>query len=122
VRVAAGVAVLMSFLILMGVIFHNLILRRPEFDIQKLLGADRSMIRNMIVGEYLALAFGASLLGAAFAIAMTALVTHFIFEVPTLIDLQALLVSTAGTLLLTSALSYLSATRLLGQGSASTKL
>lgn len=122
VRVAAGVAVLMSFLILIGVISHNLSLRRPELDIQKLLGADRQLIRRMIVGEYVILGLGASLLGAAFAIAMTALVTAFIFEVPMRIDLTALLVSVAGTLLLTSALSYFVATRVLGRSGASTKL
>jgi len=122
VKLAARMAVLMSFLILMGVISHNLSLRRRELDIQKLLGADLALIRRLIVSEYLLLALGAAILGSAFAIAITALVTSQIFQIGLRIDVAALLVSVAGTLLLTSGLTYLVATRVLRQGSAATKL
>jgi putative ABC transport system permease protein len=122
VKIAAAVAVLMSFLILIGVIGHNLGLRKHELDIQKLLGADRGLILKLIVGEYFVLAAGASILGSAFAIGLTALVTGLIFEIQMRIDVSALLISVVGTLLLTSALAFWVASRVLRLRGTTTRL
>lgn len=121
-KIAAGIAVFMSFLILIGVITHNLGLRGPELDIQKILGANAGFIRRLIVGEYFVLAVGAGILGSAFAIGLTAVVTSVIFEIQMRIDLEALLISMAATLLLTSGLAYLVASRVLALRGATTKL
>ena len=122
VKLAALIAVIMSFLILIGVVSHNLSLRQGELDIQKLLGADLGLIRRMIVGEYLILASGAAILGSALAVAITALVTSQIFQIGVVLDYQALVISVLGTLLLTSVLAYAVATRVLSRGSALSKL
>jgi putative ABC transport system permease protein len=121
-KVAAAIAVLMSFLILIGVITHNLVLRGPELDIQKLLGANTAYIRRLIVSEYLILAAGAAILGSAFAIGLTAVVTSLIFEIQMRIDVEALLFSLAATLLLTAGLSFVIANRVLALRGATTKL
>lgn len=122
VQIAAAVAVFMSFLILIAVIAHNLGLRGRELDIQKLLGADRSLIRRMIVAEYGLLALGASVLGSLFAVGLTWLVTSQIFEISMRIDVRALAAALAVTVLVSLVLAAVVATRVLALRGATTKL
>ncbi|HVK61756.1 MAG TPA: FtsX-like permease family protein, partial [Bdellovibrionales bacterium] len=101
IRAMAWIAVLMSFLILVGVIVHNVRMRNPEIDIQKMLGADRTLIRNLIVGEYLTLAGLATLFGGVFAVALTWIVTERIFEIEMKVDWMPLAFSMFVTIGLT---------------------
>jgi putative ABC transport system permease protein len=105
VRVAAWVAVFMSFIILGGVIAHGLRLRHPEVDIEKLLGADPGLIRRLMTAEYALSAFFASLLGAGFSLALTAIATRKIFDIAAKFDILAVVISVTVTVLLTTLLA-----------------
>jgi len=114
VRAAAWVAVAMTFLVLLGVIAHNLRLRTREIEIEKLLGADAALIRRLITTEYLVLATVASIFGAGFSIVMTLIVTIRILDLKPQIDLGAFVISVCGTILVTGVIANLSARRVLG--------
>ncbi|MES2962758.1 MAG: FtsX-like permease family protein [Bdellovibrionota bacterium] len=114
VRAAAWIAVAMTFLILLGVIAHNLRLRTREIEIQKLLGADAGLIRRLISAEYFVLSLVASVLGAGFSIAMTLIVSLGILDLPAKIDYGAFAISVVLTVLVTTAIANVSARRVLG--------
>ncbi|MEK7358351.1 MAG: FtsX-like permease family protein [Bdellovibrionota bacterium] len=122
VRAAAWIAVTMTFLILLGVIAHNLRLRTREIEIQKLLGADASLIRRLISAEYLVLSLVASVLGSALSIAMTIVVSKGILDVPMRIDVSAVAVSVGMTVLITTLIANVSARRVLGLRGATRRL
>lgn len=122
VKAAAAIAVTMSFLVLLGVIVHNLRKRENEIDIQKILGADADFIRRLMVSEYLVLATCASVIGSLFAIGITAIVSLKILEIPMKIDVSALLVSVIVTILLTGLIAYISSSRVLKLRGATRKL
>ena len=114
VRVAAWVAVFMSFLVLLGVIVHNLRLRTREIEIDKILGADSVLIRRLISAEYFVLALVASLFGSGFGVLVAVVVSVRILDVPTQLDLLALLLSVVVTVGMTTLIANLSARRVLG--------
>ena len=115
------VAVAMTFLVLLGVIAHNLRLRTREIEIEKLLGADATLIRRLITTEYLVLATVASVFGAGFSIVMTLIVTIRILDLKPQIDLGAFVISVGGTILVTGVIANLSARRVLGLRGTSSK-
>lgn len=122
VRASAWLAVGLTFLILIGVIAHNLRLRTREIEIEKLLGADASLIRRLISAEYFVLASAAALLGSGFALAMTWIVTRGILDLPARLDLGALVLSIGVTIVVTTLIANVSARRVLGLRGASRKL
>jgi putative ABC transport system permease protein len=122
VRVAAAIAIAMSFLILLGVMIHNLGMREPEVDVMKILGADASLIRRLITCEYALSAGFAWLLGSGCAVAMTWVVAARIFEIPFRLDIGALLISLLVVIGTASAIAFVSSARTLGLRGASRKL
>ena len=122
VTVAAWVAVAMSFLILIGIIGHNLRLRYPEVDIQKLLGADEGLIRRLIAGEYLMTAFFAWVVGSFAALGLAWFVVVRVLEIALVISYPALLISFLCSVLVTTAIAWISAGYVLGLRGASRKL
>lgn len=121
-RLAAWLAVVMSFVILVGVIAHNLRLRAPEIDIEKMLGAEAYRIRRMLVAEYAAIAVVACGMGSAAAIAMAAMVTGWILDIPLRVSWPALGGAGVVTVGVTSAIAFISCTRVLSLRGASRKL
>jgi putative ABC transport system permease protein len=122
VTVAAWIAVAMSFLILIGIIGHNLRLRYPEVDIQKLLGAESGLIRRLITGEYFATAFFAWLVGCGAALGLAWFVVVRVLEVRLEISLPALIVSWVCSVLVTTLIAWISSGFVLGLRGASRKL
>lgn len=122
VRASAWIAVAMTFLILLGVIAHNLRLRTREIEIQKLLGADASLIRNLISAEYFVLSLVAAVLGSGFSIAMTLIVSIGILDLPARIDYGAFVVSVVLTVVVTTLIANVSARRVLGLRGATRRL
>lgn len=122
VSVAAWVAMVMSFLILVGVVRHNLKLREPEVDIEKLLGADASTIRRLISWEYGVASVFAWFVGAASSVLMTWIVTRFIFEIPFRIEIIAFVFSAFLTIAVAVLIAWLTANRILRLRSTSVKL
>lgn len=122
VRAAAWTAVLMSFLILIGVISHNLKLRHAEVDIQKILGAESALVRNLIVSEYFVIAVFAVVFGSAAALVLNTVVTRHLLDIPTQVDRAALMASAVVTVLATSGIAWFSCARVLGLRGASRKL
>jgi putative ABC transport system permease protein len=122
VTAAAWIAVVMSFLILLGVISHNLKLRDAEVDIEKLLGADAPLIRRLIVGEYAVTAIFAWFVGAGSALALAWAVTFQALEIPLNVSWIAIIGSLALTVLATMLVAYISCTRVLHLRGTSRKL
>ena len=118
VRLASWFAVLMTFCILIGVVSHNLRLRKEEIEIQKLIGADGSLIRMLIAGEYLLSSALAFVLGAGLALALSFLVTSRLLEIPLAISTEALLGSFILSVSVPTVLAFVVAGRLLGRSSA----
>jgi len=82
VRAAAWGAVLMSWLILIGIMVHNLRLRGREIEIEKLMGADSALIRRWITAEYAAIAVFAWSVGALSALGLAWGLARQILEIP----------------------------------------
>ena len=122
VQAAARVIVLISFLILFGVISHNLRLRSGEVDVEKLLGADAALIRRILVSEYAATAFFAWLVGSFAAILISWSVTSQIFEITSRISWPAVFGSGVVILALTSGIAYWSCNHVLALRGTSRKL
>jgi putative ABC transport system permease protein len=122
VRAAAWIAVVMSFLILIGVVMHNLKLRDAEIDIEKLLGADRDLIRGLIVGEYAAIAVFAWFVGATSALALAWLVARQALDIQLKISGLAFALSAVLTVAATVIIARISADRVLNLRGASRKL
>ena len=119
---AAGVIVFISFLILIGVISHNLRLRSSEVDVEKLLGADAGLIRRILVSEYVATAFFAWIVGSLAALLISWSVTSQIFEISSQISWSAISGSGAVILALTAGIAYWSCNAVLGLRGTSRKL
>ncbi len=122
VRAAGAVAVAMSFLILVGVIAHNLRLRDREVDVEKLLGADASLIRSLIVGEYAVTALIAWGVGALAAWGIAWVLTTQVFEIARGISVPAIYGSLAVIFFVTVAIAFAACTRVLGLRGASRRL
>jgi putative ABC transport system permease protein len=122
VQAAAWIAVSMSFLILMGVIFHNLRLRRRELDIYKVLGADRILILKLITFEYLIAAFACATLGSGAALILNWMTTSRILEIPVRVDMQALGMSYVVILTVTTWIAYASCRQTMSLRGAAQKL
>jgi putative ABC transport system permease protein len=122
VTAAAWIAVAMSFLILIGIITHNLRLRHAEVDIQKILGADAPLIRRLIVGEYAATAAFAWLVGSGAAMAIAWGVMTQVFEISFAVSRLALAASAFVTVSVTVVIAWLSCTKVLNLRGASRKL
>jgi putative ABC transport system permease protein len=122
VTAAAWIAVAMSFLILIGIITHNLRLRHAEVDIQKILGADAPLIRRLIVGEYLATAAFAWFIGSGAALVIAWAVMTQVFEISFEISRLALAASAFVTVSVTVLIAWVSCTRVLNLRGASRKL
>jgi putative ABC transport system permease protein len=90
---AAAVAIAMSFFILLGVVTHGLGLRREEFEIERLLGADTRLLRRLVVSEFAITAVLAWACGAGGAVAITAYVAVKMLDVPMMLDLRAIISS-----------------------------
>lgn len=113
VTAAAWIAMLMSLLVLTGIVHHNLKLREPEIDIKKLLGADGSLVRKLIVFEYAAMSAFAWIVGAASSIAMAWIVSEFMFEIPFRLEFGAFVLSGLITIGVAVLIAWLAATRIL---------
>ena len=122
VTAAAWIAVAMSFLILVGIIGHNLKMRYPEVDIEKLLGADSGLIRRLITGEYFATAFFAWLVGSGAALALAWFVVVQVLEITLVISWTALVLSWVCSVLVTTLIAWFSAGVVLNLRGASRKL
>ena len=122
VTAAAWIAVFMSFMILIGIIGHNLRMRYPEVDIEKLLGADSLLIRRLLMGEYLATAFFAWVVGSASAMGLAWFVVTRVLDIQLEISWIALAVSWICTVLITTLIAWFSAGLVLNLRGASRKL
>lgn len=122
VQAAALVAVIMSFLVLVGIIVHNLRLRDGEIDVEKLLGADGPLIRRLLVGEYAVTASFAWLTGALAALVLAWVVLRQVMDIPLRISWDAVAVSALITIVSTVAIAFSSSTRVLNLRGASRKL
>lgn len=122
VTVAAWIAVAMSFLILIGIIGHNLRLRYPEVDIQKLLGADAGLIRRLITGEYFATSLFAWIVGSGASLILAWFVVVRVLEINLEISMPALIVSWVCSVLITTLIAWISSGFVLGLRGASRKL
>jgi len=81
IQAIAWVSVAMSLLILLAVVWHNLQLRVPEFDMLKVLGADGQRIQSLITREYVLIGILASVVGAGFAALIAVVVSEQIFDI-----------------------------------------
>lgn len=122
VRAAAWIAVAMSFLILIGIVSHNLKLREPEIDIEKLLGADGGMIRSLITSEYAIMALFSWLVGAAASMLIAWAVTRQVFDIRLALSWTALVASALLSVILTMIIAWLSASRVLNLRGTTRKL
>lgn len=122
VQVSAALAGLMSFLIMVGVVVHNLRLRHAEVDIEKLMGAESHTIRRLIVSEYLILAGYAALFGASSALLVAFVATRQILDIALVIEWRALLGSIVLTVVTTGCIAFISCQRVLNLRGASRKL
>lgn len=122
IRYAAWLAVGMSFLILGGVIAHNLRLRDSEIDVQKMMGASAVLIRCLIVAEYAVVAFVAVLIGGGAALILTLVVTRRFLDIPTHFSYGALALSFVVTIGVTTLIAHVSVQRVLNLRGASRKL
>jgi putative ABC transport system permease protein len=121
-RVAAWSAVSMSFLILLGVIAHNLRLREYELDLEKLFGANRALIRGLLVLEYGLLASFAWGVGAASALGISWMISRQVLDIGFRPSLVAVIISFFGVLLVTVAIVFVLATRVLARSGSSKRL
>ena len=115
VRAAAICAVVMSFMILLGVVAHNLRMRDAEIGVEKLLGADARLIRRLMVGEYAVTALFAWLVGASAAMVLAWVVMRQMFDIPLQLSGLAVIASGAATVIVTVAIAFFSSTRVLNQ-------
>ena len=122
IKISAWIAVLMSFLVLLGIVIHNLQLREREIDIEKMLGANASLIRALLTGEYAAIAFFAWLVGSATSIVLAWAVTHFLLDINLRLSFFALGLSFVIAVGCTCAIAFLSSDRILRMRGASSKL
>lgn len=122
VRAAAWLAVILSFLIMIGVVSHNLRLRDVEIDIEKLLGADASLIRNLLLAEYGVLAVLAWSVGAVSAAAIAWVVMNQVLDVHLALSFAAIAGSFAVVVVFTVAIAFVSISRVLHLRGASRKL
>lgn len=122
IQAAAWSAVFMCFLVLIGVISHNLKLRHAEVDIEKLLGADSQLIRRLMVSEYALVAVLAVVFGSVSAVAVTSVVTVQIFEVTPSFEFLASAGSAVVIIGATTAIAWISCARVLNLRGTSRKL
>jgi len=122
IRISAWIAVCMSFLVLVGIVIHNLQLREREIDIEKLLGADASLIRALLTGEYAAIALLAWFVGATAAVGIAWGVTHYLLDIKLSLSWASLFLSLFVTVGATSVIAALSSDRILKMRGASAKL
>jgi putative ABC transport system permease protein len=122
IRAAAGISVVMSFLILIGVIAHNLRLRDREVDVEKLLGADASLIRRLIVGEYALTAIFAWAVGAFAAWLIAWILTAQVLEIARDVSIPAIYLSFAVVFAVTVGIAFVACTRVLGLRGTSRRL
>lgn len=122
VQYSAYVAVLMALLILIGVVIHNLRMRKLEFEILKILGSYTQKISALVVGEYFSLALVAGLLGAALAVVLGAFFVRRVFDIAPAWDFAAVLASVFSIVLLASTSAFLASRRVLSDGQASRKM
>ena len=122
VRTVAAIAVVMSFLILIGIVWHNLRLRESEIDIQKILGADAGLIRRLITWEYAVTAAFAWLVGAGSSSAIAWVVTRLMFDIPFRIEPVAFVASAVGVIGACAVIAWLAAGRVLALRGTSVRL
>jgi ABC-type antimicrobial peptide transport system permease subunit len=103
-------------------VIHNLQLREREIDIEKLLGADASLIRALLTGEYTAIALLAWVVGAAAAIGIAWGVTHYLLDIKLSLSWLSLLFSLFVTVGVTAVIAAFSSDRILRMRGASAKL
>ncbi|MGH6876995.1 MAG: FtsX-like permease family protein, partial [Rhizomicrobium sp.] len=77
----AGAAILLAVIGIYGVIAYSVIERTKELGIRRALGAQRSDILALVIGQGLRLALAGVLLGLAGALALTRLMKGLLFEV-----------------------------------------
>jgi putative ABC transport system permease protein len=118
VQGVAWTAVLLSLLILMGVIYHNLSLRRVEFNIEKMLGANLPLLRSLKTAEYFFLSSLASLGGLGFGLLASALIAVQLLDITARFDLISAAVSTFLLTFLTTAIAFFVSSRVLKTRSA----
>ncbi len=121
-KVAAWCAVSMSFLILLGVIAHNLRLREYELDLEKLFGANRALIRGLLLMEYGLIAGFAWLVGTVSAFGIAWLISRQVLDVAFRPSHWAVIISFFGVLFLTMAIVFALASRVLARGGSSRRL
>jgi putative ABC transport system permease protein len=122
VQLTAWLAVGMSFLILFFIISHNLRLRTPELDIEKILGARSSYLKWLLIQEYLLLSLLAVIMGAAAGAGVALYVTTHFLDIEFHLAWSQVLISALVLVLLTSVLAGFSASRVLRQSQTAQKL
>jgi putative ABC transport system permease protein len=118
VRASAWFAVITAFLILLGLVTHNLRLRKPEIEVNKLLGADASLIRRIFISEYALIGFFAWIVGAGGALFAAAIVSTFVLEIQFRPSYETILASLLALPPAAGWIAWRASDRLLREGSA----
>ncbi len=113
VRASSLIAVLMTGLILLAIVSHNLNLRVREIEIEKLFGAGSGLLRFLLLSEYTILAGLAWLVGSLSAVALTWLATRHLLDIEFVISWPAIIVSFIATIGFTAAIALNSSERIL---------
>lgn len=122
ISVSAWIAVLMSVLILIGVVNHNLRLRSRELEIEKLMGADATLIRKLVTSEYALIGLFAWCVGSGGALLLAEIVVGKFIDIPLRVSSMAMIVSFAATVGVSSLIALIATDRTLKSGRTSERL
>jgi putative ABC transport system permease protein len=111
IRLTSYLAIFMSFIILSAVVSHNMVLRRPEIDVQKMMGADVGFLRALVLSEYVVLSTLAFLIGSSAALILAWAVTQKMLDIPLRLSVSALGLSFLVTVGATSLIVWYSSGR-----------
>ena len=113
VSIFAGIALVLATVGMFGVVSYTAATRAKEIGIRIALGARRTSIFLLVVGEAVRLAIGGIALGLASAFALTRLMDSFLFKTSP-VDPYVFILASLLTLLISVAASYLPARRATG--------
>lgn len=119
---AAWAATAIAFVVLAATVMHALRARRREFDVQKLVGANASLIRRLAALEYGILSGVGALAGALGGLGASYWIVRRFFETAFHINAAAIAISFATAVIACSGLAWWAVDRALRTAGASSRL
>ena len=109
----AILALIVGYVVLFSIIRNQVLQRRWEINMLKILGASFSEIRSYLLVESITISLMASAIGALFSIAVSFVLTIWIFNTSFALDLQTPLISIFGVVGISLSVSLIAAQSIL---------